>query len=339
MNKRRAFTLVEMLIVLVIIALLVGLLLPAIAMVRRQAKETAQRAQFATIEMALDAFKQDYGDWPPSGQFDSAGNNYCGSMKLAEALLGWDLLGFHPKVTCNNTGCWRRDGLDATNGDTTYDPARNRLTPTNQYATLFERKGPYLEVATTPVFHIGISAPGKNDGLFVNTFVLDPRNFVICDVFGVRKITVTDPASGNIIKTVTAGSPILYYRANTASKSITVGGVGDGFKNRIYNHFDNFDLVYLGKLSSSGAGSVNHPLVHGAGDPTTPSFYKARFGYNLTDPAPRSQLYGGSGVGYGIMDPKVSTAATPWPYRPDTYILISAGMDGLYGTEDDIHNY
>lgn len=27
------------------------------------------------------------------------------------------------------------------------------------------------------------------------------------------------------------------------------------------------------------------------------------------------------------------------PYRPDSYLLISAGPDGLYGTADDIANY
>ncbi len=38
-----------------------------------------------------------------------------------------------------------------------------------------------------------------------------------------------------------------------------------------------------------------------------------------------------------IRDPKI--AARPWPYRPDSYILISAGADGLYGTGDDIRNF
>ena len=37
-----------------------------------------------------------------------------------------------------------------------------------------------------------------------------------------------------------------------------------------------------------------------------------------------------------IRDPKIM--ATPWPYRPDSYILISAGADGEYGTGDDITN-
>ena len=38
-----------------------------------------------------------------------------------------------------------------------------------------------------------------------------------------------------------------------------------------------------------------------------------------------------------IRDPKVH--ARPWPYRPDSYLLISAGMDGIYGTDDDIRNF
>jgi hypothetical protein len=243
-------------------------------------------------------------------------------MKLAEALLGWDLLGFHPKTA------WRRDGLDATNGNLTYDPLKNRRNPpvTGTPETLFERKGPYLELATTPVFHVGVSGPGKNDGLYVlpSPTVLYYYNYVICDVFGVRKLT-----ADNTSKTVTAGTPILYYRANTSSKDIT----NAIFENRIYNFKDNQDLIRIGKLTSSGAQSVNHPLLYGSAGPS-PRFYEYRFKYILTDPPPPG--YGGSGIGYGIKDPKIST---PWPYNPDSYILISAGMDGLYGTEDDIHNY
>jgi hypothetical protein len=38
-----------------------------------------------------------------------------------------------------------------------------------------------------------------------------------------------------------------------------------------------------------------------------------------------------------IRDPKIEARA--WPYRPESYILISAGADGLYGTSDDIKNF
>ncbi len=41
-----------------------------------------------------------------------------------------------------------------------------------------------------------------------------------------------------------------------------------------------------------------------------------------------------------ITDPKATGASgRDWPYRADSYILISAGADGLYGTSDDITNF
>jgi prepilin-type N-terminal cleavage/methylation domain-containing protein len=109
-------TLMELLIVLAIISLLVGLLLPALGAVRKAAREAKQQAQITTIELALVAFKNDYGDYPPSSNVLPS-FKYFGSQKLSEALLGWDLLGCHPK------SAWRADGLDASGGEWTYDPA------------------------------------------------------------------------------------------------------------------------------------------------------------------------------------------------------------------------
>jgi type II secretory pathway pseudopilin PulG len=142
---------IELLIVLGILVLLVGLLVPALSAVRTIAKETKQKAQFTTIELALAAFKNDHGDYPPSDWVSppNAGGNYCGAQKLAEALLGWDLLGFHP------SSAWRADGLDAAGGSGTYDPAKSRdLNADGVLDTLNERKGPYLESATTTAYRM-----------------------------------------------------------------------------------------------------------------------------------------------------------------------------------------
>jgi len=57
MNNRKAFTIVELLIVVTIIALLLGILLPSINMVRTKAKETPQKTQCARNMMALETFK------------------------------------------------------------------------------------------------------------------------------------------------------------------------------------------------------------------------------------------------------------------------------------------
>jgi len=284
-SKRLAFTLVELMTVLAVITILVALLIPALSMVRRMAKETQQKAQLTTIGLAIAAFRNDYGDYPPSGATDLANLDYSGAQKLAEALLGWDLMGFHPN------SAFRSDGEDGSGNEIYPDP----FNPNNSthIDNLKERVGPYLEAGTASAF--------KLEQLFDTVTNLEPDTFVICDVFGVRRITT---AGGETVK---AGTPILYYRANTASKDhITT----TKFNERIYNVFDNRFLVELKTVTIDGKAGENHPLGDGS------SNYEAFYDH--------------------ITDTKV---AAPWPYRPDSYILITAGADGEYGTKDDICNF
>ena len=288
------FTMVEILTVVGIIAILVAVLIPALTMVRRIAKETQQRAQLTAIDLALIAFKADYGDYPPSDWPDSdpPRNDYCGAQKLAEALLGWDLLGFHPDSE------WQADGKTKSGSKEIY---RRNLDPTNDpddRKNLDERRGPYLELGTASAFRLGVSAPSKRDGWFDDPTPLWPDTYVICDVFGIKKITL---AKGETVK---AGAPILYYRADTSKKTIDTGGT----RERIYDVRDNLPLVYLKSVEDK----KDHPLMDNTG---TYSFFYEEY----------------------ITDPKIT--AMNWPYRPDSYILISAGADGLYGTSDDICNF
>jgi prepilin-type N-terminal cleavage/methylation domain-containing protein len=283
------FTLMELLITLAIISLLVGLLLPALSVVRKAAREAKQRAQITTIELAISAFKNDYGDYPPSEwPGPPLPNNYCGSQKLSEALLGWDLMGFHPK------SAWLADGTDGA-GNSVYLTSDTNLR---------ERKGPYLELATTNAFRLGNSSKGA--GLFANTTPLAPEPYVICDVFGVKRITL--PTG----KTAIAGAPILYYKAKPSSKNLD--NSTRNFYNLIYDVLDNADLLFVKEQEDRikyGPTRIWNPLSDDSGG-TFDNFY----------------IY--------IRDPKVTI---PWPYRPDSYILISAGADGFYGTPDDIRNF
>ncbi|NIP23158.1 MAG: prepilin-type N-terminal cleavage/methylation domain-containing protein [Phycisphaerae bacterium] len=283
-REKTGFTLVELLTVLAIIALLVGLLIPSVTVIRNTAKGAKQKAQLNEIGLALTAFRNDYGDYPPS---DWLSPDYCGAQKLAEALLGRDLLGFHPKSD------WSATNL-------TFYP----VPPPPQ--NLEERRGPYLEQATDNAFKLGDLYTGPT-----GTGPLAPDTYVICDSFGVKKIKL---ASG---KTVNAGTPILYYRANTASKGL-VPPPPLPFNQRIYNVRDNVPLTSI--LMSIVDGTA-HRLGLPAGN------YQNFYG----NPAATPPV-----IGY-IQDPKVT--ARPWPYRPDSYLLISAGADGLYGTRDDICNF
>ena len=276
---------VELLTVLAIIAILIALLVPALALVRKITKETQQRAQLNAIELAMAAFKNDYGDYPPSDWPDpeDGDRDYCGAQKLAEALLGRDLLGFHPQSN------W-----DAT--DETFYPDNLDPDDESDKKNLDDRRGPYLDVTTANAFKLA-DDPGEENGLFDNPGYLEQDTFVICDVFGVKKVTI----GKNSFK---AGTPILYYKADPSSKKFDPGL----FDKQIYDAYDNAHLLSLGKL----ADGQPHKLA----DDDYEYFY---------DPD------------YKIVDPKVT--AMPWPHRPDSYILISAGADGEYGTEDDICNF
>ena len=301
-RKRTGFTVVEILTVVTIIAILLGVLIPALSMVRNFAKETRQKAQFVSIELALLAFRNDYGDYPPSEGVTlpppALITDYCGAQKLAEALVGWDLLGFHPK------SAWRADGYDGPgSGPWTYDPDRIRSDD-----TFAERKGPYLELDTANAFRL-------QDLFDVTGTPLETswERYVLCDTYEVKLVVITGPTGQTA--TSRAGTPILYYRANTASRYELDSSVP--LQDQPYNSGDNVALINLGSLTPRGAPGERHKLV------------------NIPSAAPDDVLF----YEY-IMDPKLSSATNRrLPYKPDSYILISAGRDGLYGTEDDITNF
>ncbi len=293
---KRGFTIIELLTSITIIAILIGMLIPALRLARNTAKKASQKAQLAAMSQGLMAFKNDTGQYPPSEGFPNS-NNYCGAQKLAEALLGWDLLGFHPDSN------WRADGYDRNGGSLTYDPDKTRINANNIPVTLEERIGLYLSLGSANAF--------KLEQLFndYGTF-LDSTRYVICDSFGVRKVALAGVGKKEIVK---AGTPILYYRANTSSKyelDTAIGGKG----NEIYNNGDNMHLTKLGPLTANGVRSSKEHKFH-----------------DLVGPV---DLYD------YITDLTIwNSIGRRWPHNPDSYILISAGVDGLYGTQDDITNF
>ena len=100
-----------------------------------------------------------------------------------------------------------------------------------------------------------------------------------------------------------AGMPILYYKADTSKTAHNVDDPND--PNNIYNYKDNHALLALG---IPGNQAKKHPLFR---DPKR--FYEMTKDY----------------------DPD----GTIRPRRAGTFILLSAGYDGLYGTRDDIVNF
>ncbi|MBA7551883.1 hypothetical protein ES705_44434 [subsurface metagenome] len=69
-NREAAFTIVELLTVMSIIVILIGLLVPALNKVKQYAYDVKQKAQFHSIEAAIELFNSEFDDYPDSGQYD-----------------------------------------------------------------------------------------------------------------------------------------------------------------------------------------------------------------------------------------------------------------------------
>jgi len=162
------------------------------------------------------------------------------------------------------------------------------------------RKGPYLPLDNANAYQLRDLY--ENLGPFGTG-----ESFVLCDVF--RRVT-------HITSGQRVGMPILYYKADTAKILHDVDNPAN--PQNIYDYTDNNELVRLGKPFNPPPSGSRHKLLY---DPSNPAegyrFYK-----NITNDKMLA-----------------TTMVAVRPYREDTYILISAGYDGEYGTPDDISNY
>lgn len=335
-KRKQGFTIVELLTVMAIIAILMGLLLPAMNAVRKLAKDTSQRAQFKSVEAALEAYNNENGSYPDSSVSTSGSPYTVGAHKLCEALVGRDLLGFDTKSSMDAYFDQQRSDKD--------EVYATKEQPQNSddakiAASLKRRQPTYLKVddvaafqvgqlfsATNPVYPGNIDYTGTKDTSRISAPVLT-------DVYKAKKVTLPNGS------TAMAGTPILYYRANTNSVKFpdtmdtTTSTTDDmpgayqatvtdanqqGF---IYNILDNDDLVGLGQMMK----------------PTERHHYNVNYQENAVVKGVTKPNMNGVWLFYNaITNPKMSQ---PRPYNMNTYILISAGHDGIYGTKDDICNF
>ena len=88
-KKENGFTLVELLVGVIIIAIIVGISIQGYILIKDRAKETATETEMSNIAKALEIYVMDYSTYPESADFPAA-LEVAGIMEGAPELDTWE---------------------------------------------------------------------------------------------------------------------------------------------------------------------------------------------------------------------------------------------------------
>jgi type II secretory pathway pseudopilin PulG len=305
---RRGFTLLEILVSVGIIIILVSILVPVVGRVRRSAQAADVQQQISTIATALQAYYQVFDAYPgpiPNSAIRS------GSLSLNSAIpTGFAGTVDATKVTqAENLVLGLMGGLRRNGGDIEYNPSLVGGGPFSLNPQNPKRYAPFLE--------------GQP---------LSWRNEQKTGQFADEAGSADDTIIPEIVDRFPDPLPILYLRARKGAT----------------------------RASSSAVSATNNGVVNAAGSKDS------KQQYDLDDIIAYTQATGGKYIGVGKRGysahglnaaPNTSltidTATQPYnvypyllnpkaaytPRQKDGFILISAGIDRVYGTSDDITNF
>jgi prepilin-type N-terminal cleavage/methylation domain-containing protein len=331
---RAGFTLVELLVVLFIIALLAALLLPAVSAVRQNSKVASTKHLLSSLEIACGGYKEDLQGFPPSSVA-------IGSLVPAdqdndmETWQGAELLALH--LVGALTGIYDGNGSVAGTPDADHTMGRGILFRRGGRESVH---GPYVDLARSELSTTIFVDIAVNDES--GTFPPSPARFPpFLDDFG---------------------GVIAYHRAGSI-QNMAVGDADDASPLGVYRYEDNA-AVYA---TSPGANGVcnNDPFVDDgparsyfppdtepaglppgddipdctsdAADPDERRKARNRFLTYIVNPStdPDQDLTG-TWTDNATFQNRRNLAS---PHNRDSFLLVSAGPDGIFGSEDDIANF
>ena len=322
-----AFSLVELMVVIGIISLLIAIALPAFAKAREAARKATTSGTINAISTGIEQFRTDEkfgGQYPQSNLFmDKSGymplfsphlapGDLCiagGASLVVWALAGADLQGtpgfrdlnhIDPEAGANLAG------FAPWADDTHHDPpglyamnGSQAVQPRSSFVDVSKLKFP-KNVSTSREARFHI--PSSPDDQWL-------ESLCFLDAFD---------------------QPILYYRASPGRAwpvsdqrpedvVTTPGNAG------VYNINDNRNIAYINSGLDFGAGT-GHFKSAVAGSPLgAPTAARV-----ANEEPPRGSFF------WTLYNPSATVWAT---HNPETYILLSPGPDGLFGTPDDIGNF
>jgi prepilin-type N-terminal cleavage/methylation domain-containing protein len=326
LNRRRgmhqAFTLVELLTVIGIISLLISILLPSLSRARAQAKRVKDQAILSALEKGIEMFQNDFNAYPESKERDDPVTDYpdgeedelFGAHWLARAMVGHDLR-----------------GVD-TNGFVLVNEYEIKVDPpaSGNIKRVPKTVGPGMGMTMADI------GPKYRHGNYVEPKLAmrdtDPR----------IKGGGTFEHTGRLVLTDSDEHPILYYRANTRSRTpFSVHGEGEPLG--IYNEWDNGKIT--GGTNPDGDPEqywdfantgLRHGLGYFGGDGTAATLSTI----NIEQAPPAgTPVYKGKSFANYFHDVQARTIGSAIrPRNPETFLLITSGPDGIFGTDDDVNN-
>ena len=331
-RTRRAFTLVELLVVVAIIALLISIALPSFRRARIQAKVLVTQSTFRALETGIESFRSQLelgGKYPPSmsdfngRMVDPIWNNgpvrTTGASLLCYALAGPDnqgTVGFNAtggfswaeQVGGRGSGGWY-DTTDLTGPD----PAKQRF-------------GPYVEGKVMEEITMVNAFDAQNNpiGMYSKGLVASSGggpNTAMSGVEQEQRFFVDG-----------FKRPILYYRARRAAK-VMIHFPGNPPLPGTYDHRDN--ALFTGGTDAFSGANIQGTLFVNKNHRLRYTRYGADplFGDQTildTNPYPFDAYIIDNTVTF---PPNERYKARP--VRADSFLLVSSGPDGIYGTPDD----
>lgn len=327
-NRRRpGFTLVELLTVIAIISLLIGILIPSLSAARTQAKAAKTSGLFSSLGKAIELFRNENDRYPQSNgrtpfenQSSSATPFLSGAQWLGLQMLGADRKGFVKPITANDKPTGSGSSGDGTINEQDWLDWY-ALTPARTYARCATYMEPGARDVATPETYQTDFAPGgaAPASLTAGTSVWNNSRLpFFVDAFGF---------------------PVLYYLANEGAERPFSTGTRNSLVIGRYDQSDN--IQFTGTTAANGlnnsssedgwdlGGGLPHKIKELGWNPTTPN------------DAPNNDTFAHAFFNQQTFDATRQGSGTQgkvWPRNPDTFILLSPGPDGVWGTADDISN-
>jgi len=298
--KRRAFSLVELLVVIGIVVVLVSIAIPVISRVRQAAYAASTQSQIAVLVSAIERYSQDFRSYPgplPNNQINELAP---GTYPQVNGILltgintanggytkALDDISMSENLVLGLLGGLRFDGTTFVFDSALVGGGPSSLNPANP-----RRYSPYLDAA--PAW-------------------LSPGQFI--DQAGRVAFDTTIPEF--VDQFPSEPLPILYLRASTGRSKVV---------DRAFAHDDaQYTLDQVTAYTLSGLGIP------------TGKYHGLRWTGGIEGTDGLSTGIDGNGMD-GL--PYLSHPSLPdTPRQKDGYILISAGKDRVYGTNDDITNF